>query len=249
MTLPANLPALLRAEGLRVVEHDGWRKRGRPGPFAPVGVLCHHTATPKSASDAAVCRLLIVGRSDLPGPLSQIGLARDGTVHLIAAGRANHAGTAQSSGTVAAGDGNTLYIGIEAFNDGVGEPWPAVQYDAYVTLAAALSKHVTGNSAQTVRGHKETSVTGKIDPRFDMDTFRARVDDRITDRDQSEEDDMPSIRELLDEPLNKNEPKGTLQSQGVTVGEALTLLPIIAEQLGGKAGEALERFRQSKPKG
>ena len=173
--LPTNLPRLLRAEGLTVVEHEGWRTRGRPGSFAPVGVLCHHTATRATSSDDAVCRLLIGGRSDLPGPLCQIGLARDGTVHLIAAGRANHAGSAKASGTVAAGDGNTLYIGIEAFNDGVGEAWPAVQYDAYVTLAAALTKHVTGNSVQTVRGHKETSVTGKVDPLFDMDAFRVRV--------------------------------------------------------------------------
>jgi hypothetical protein len=245
VTLPANLPALLRAEGLRVVEHGGWRARGRPGAFSPVGVLCHHTATSKSASDEAVCRLLIVGRSDLPGPLCQIGLARDGTVHLIAAGRANHAGSAKSSGTVAAGDGNTLYIGIEAFNDGVGEPWPAVQYDAYVTLAAALCEHVTGNSAQTVRGHKETSLSGKIDPRFDMDTFRARVDDRITDRDQSEEDDDMKLTDAL----NPHDPKGNPTTANVTVGEVWSAYWI--ELVEGR--EAAERYAQrameSKAKG
>ncbi|HEY9353032.1 MAG TPA: N-acetylmuramoyl-L-alanine amidase [Nocardioides sp.] len=171
--LPSNLPGLLRDAGLRVVEVDGWRDRGRPGSFAPVGVLCHHTATRKSTSDSAVVRLLRVGRSDLPGPLSQLGLARDGTVYIIAAGRANHAGRAKSSGAVAAGDGNELYIGIEAFNDGVGEPWPAVQREAYELLAAVLSVEVTGNSAQTVRAHRETSITGKIDPRgIDMGDFR-----------------------------------------------------------------------------
>lgn len=173
--LPSNLPTILRDAGLKVVEVDGWRGRGRPGSFAPVGVLCHHTATRKTASDAAVVRLLRVGRSDLPGPLCQIGLSRNGTVYLIAAGRANHAGRAKASGTVAAGDGNTLYIGIEAFNDGVGEPWPEIQKDAYARLCAVLSVEVTGNSSQTVRGHKETSVTGKVDPRFDMGKFRADV--------------------------------------------------------------------------
>jgi endonuclease/exonuclease/phosphatase family metal-dependent hydrolase len=174
--LPSNLPKILRDAGLKVVEVDGWRDRGRPGSFAPVGVLCHHTATKKSTSDAAVVRLLRVGRSDLPGPLCQIGLARDGTVYLIAAGRANHAGRAKASGTVAAGDGNELYIGIEAFNDGVGEPWPTVQREAYELVCAVLSVKITGNSAQTVRGHKETSVTGKIDPRgIDMGKFRTDV--------------------------------------------------------------------------
>lgn len=178
--LPSNLPEILRDAGLKVVEVDGWRGRGRPGAFSPVGVLCHHTATRKSSSDAAVVRLLRVGRSDLPGPLSQIGLARDGTVYLIAAGRANHAGRAKASGTVAAGDGNELYVGIEAFNDGVGEPWPIVQRDAYELLCAVLSVKVTGNSVNTVRGHKETSVTGKIDPRFSMPAFREAVGAEMT---------------------------------------------------------------------
>lgn len=178
--LPANLPTILRSAGLDVVEVPGWRGRGRPastGGFDPVGVLCHHTATSQSSSDEAVVRLLVQGRSDLPGPLCHLGLGRDGTVYVIADGRANHAGTAKKSGTVAAGDGNQLYIGIEAFNDGRGEPWPAAQYDAYVRLAAALCVKVTGNSAQTVRAHKETSATGKIDPTFAMDPFRDRVAD------------------------------------------------------------------------
>ena len=177
--LPSNLPQILRARGLKVVEHHGWQTRGRPGAFNPVGVLCHHTATSKRSKDSDVIALLIRGRSDLPGPLCQIGLDRDGTVHLIAADRANHAGKAKASGTVGAGDGNALYVGVEAFNDGVGEKWPAAQYNAYVTLAAALSANVTGNSAQSVRGHKETSVTGKIDPTFDMDDFRAAVAKQI----------------------------------------------------------------------
>lgn len=176
--LPDNLPQTLRNYGLKVVEVPGWRTRGRPastGGFDPVGVLCHHTATTKRISVAAVLRLLIKGRSDLPGPLCQISLGRDGTVYIVAAGRANHAGKAKASGTVAGGDGNTLYIGIEAQNDGVGEAWPAVQYAAYVLLCAVLSVEVTHNTANTVRGHKETSLTGKVDPKFDMDEFRNKV--------------------------------------------------------------------------
>lgn len=180
--LPSDLAATLRKYGLKVVVVPGYSTRGRPvetGGFDPVGVLCHHTATGKSSLVASVLRLLIVGRSDLPGPLCQIGLGRDGTVYLVASGRANHAGTAKSSGTVSAGDGNTLYIGIEAFNDGVGEPWPAVQYNAYILLASVLSVEITKNSANTVRGHKETSVTGKVDPRFDMNAFRNKVAAKI----------------------------------------------------------------------
>ncbi|WP_170169816.1 peptidoglycan recognition protein family protein [Nocardioides aurantiacus] len=174
--LPIDLPTTLRKAGLKVQVHgNDWQARGRPGSFNPVGVLCHHTATSKRTSDGATIQLLIDGRPDLPGPLCQLGLSRDGTVHVIAGGRTNHGGKAKSSGTVSAGDANSLYIGIEAFNDGVGEPWPKEQVDAYVLLAATLCKKVTGNSAETVRGHKETSVTGKIDPTFSMPDFRKRV--------------------------------------------------------------------------
>lgn len=176
--LPNDTAIKLRKRGLTVVEHAGWQTRGRPastGSFQPVGVLCHHTATPKDASNDNVVGLLINGRSDLPGPLCHFGLDRDGKVHLIASGRANHAGEAKASGTVAAGDGNVLYIGIEAFNAGPAEDYPEAQYQAYIKLAAALCLDFTHNSEKTVRGHKETSVTGKIDPNFNMDAFRLRV--------------------------------------------------------------------------
>lgn len=181
-SLPNDLPKILRDAGLKVSEVDGWRNRARPastGGFAPVGVLCHHTATDRHTRDSSVLALLVGGRSDLPGPLCQLGLGRDGTVYVVAAGRANHAGTAKPSGTVAGGDGNSLYIGIEAFNDGVGEAWPKAQYDAYVLLCATLCAKVTHNSASTVRGHKETSVTGKVDPTFNMDEFRGAVAARL----------------------------------------------------------------------
>lgn len=177
-TLPEDLPQILRKHGLKVVVVPGWRTRKTntwSNGFDPVGVGCHHTATGRNWLLAAVLRLLTAGRPGLSGPLCNCGLGRDGTVYIIAAGRANHAGVARESGTVSAGDGNKMYIGIEAFNDGLGETWPAVQYNAYVLLAAVLSVEITKNSAETVRGHKEISTTGKIDPRFDMNTFRTNV--------------------------------------------------------------------------
>lgn len=182
--LPKDLPARIRKHGLTVVEIDGWYERGRPastGDFNPVGCLVHHTASASNGRNAIP--LLVQGRSDLEGPLCHLSLDRQGIVYVVAAGRANHAGQAKASGTVAGGDGNVLYIGIEAQNLGTGERWPQAQYDAYVRLCAALCVEVTGNSANTVRAHRETSVTGKIDPAgptpyegsFDMDKFRARV--------------------------------------------------------------------------
>lgn len=189
--LPSNLPDILRKHGLKVVEIAGWRDRGVDGSFNPVGVLCHHTAGHDDIGDpgddlAYVKNVLVKGRADLRGPLCQLALSAEGVVYIVAAGRANHAGNAKASGTVSSGNGNTLYIGIEAMNAGTGrDNWEKSQYEAYVLLSAVLSIEVTGNSSETVRAHKETSVTGKIDPAgpiaylneksFDMGKFRARV--------------------------------------------------------------------------
>lgn len=200
MVMLTNLADVCRDAGLKVREVEGWRTRGRPtGGFNPVGVLCHHTATGPSTSNGNVESLLVRGRSDLPGPLAQLGLERDGTVVVIAAGRANHAGTAKASGSVGAGDGNALFVGVEAYNSGVGEPWPQAQYDAYVTLCAALCRDITGNSAATVRAHRETSVTGKIDPAgIDMERFRARVAEQIEGDDMAQQD-VDRINNRLDD--------------------------------------------------
>ena len=101
------LADVLRAARLEVVEHDGWKLRGSE-LLRVEGIVCHHTASSPKAPDDAVCRLLINGRSDLRGPLCQLGLDRHGRYHLIAAGRGNHNGR---------GEWGNQSIGIEAFND------------------------------------------------------------------------------------------------------------------------------------
>lgn len=170
-----DLAAACRTSGLKVVEVEGWRTRTRPastGSFAPKGILCHHSG---GASDGLpyAAWLGLQGRPDLPPPLCQLSLGRDGTVYVIAAGRANHAGVAKAAGTLPKGDGNTMYLGIEAMNTG-SEGWKVEQYDAYVILVAALCLFYDW-PVENVRGHKETSVTGKIDPTFDMNKFRDDV--------------------------------------------------------------------------
>ncbi|MEV0697455.1 hypothetical protein AB0I53_05990 [Saccharopolyspora sp. NPDC050389] len=107
------LADVLRGAGLRVVETDGWRDRAARGarPNRPVGVLNHHTATPASlARPAPTVRMCITGRPDLDGPLCHAVIAFDGTVRMVAAGRANHAGKAKASGPNPGGDGNALYV-------------------------------------------------------------------------------------------------------------------------------------------
>ncbi|HEX2578680.1 MAG TPA: N-acetylmuramoyl-L-alanine amidase [Aquihabitans sp.] len=163
------LPGVLRDAGLTVVEHAGWRTRGSE-LRAIHGVVCHHTATSARTSDSAVARLLIVGRADLKGPLCQLGLRRSGVFDVITSGRGSHNGFGRW--------GNDS-IGIEAYNDGVGEPWRPVQVDAYQRGCAAICRHLR-LSASFVQGHKETDPRRKIDPAgIDMHAFRARVTDLL----------------------------------------------------------------------
>ncbi|WP_051548980.1 peptidoglycan recognition protein family protein [Nocardioides sp. URHA0032] len=122
--LPPTLPKLPRTAGLTVVEIDGWQRRGRPsytGGFDPVGVLWHDTGG--APGGLAYAKWLACdGRSDLPAPLSHLSIGRDGAVYVCSAGRANHAGVARPSPSVAGGDGNVLYIGVEVQNTG-SEGW------------------------------------------------------------------------------------------------------------------------------
>lgn len=150
-----NLADVLRADPIlapRVVEHDGWETRGRPpstGNFMPSGILCHHTAGGRSWDDAKEIAICQAGNADAPGPITQLLVGRVGrggipgvsAVHVLAAGRSNHAGGAVipwiGPNRV---DGNANLIGIEASNDGIGEPWPDAQIDTYLRVAACLRK-------------------------------------------------------------------------------------------------------------
>lgn len=168
MHLPANLPSLIRQTGLRVVVvGDDWRSNERPGTFLPTGVLNHHTgASAKGwslAKELSYARWMFrVGRSDLNPPLVQIALGRSGVVYIGSGGRANHAGTAKASGSVSAGDGNRLYIGIEWMLSGT-EAIPAGMRKAGTTLNAVLTEKVLNTSVNTISCHYQTSVTGKWD--------------------------------------------------------------------------------------
>ena len=168
------LPDVLAGAGLKVSLVDGWEGRGHDALGRILGVICHYTATPDTRRNMPTLDLLVHGRSDLPGPLSQLGLGRDGTYYVIASGRANHAGRGEWNGIMA---GNTNLIGIEAENSGRGDdPWPAVQLDAYHRGVAAILREV-GRTAASCCGHREFARPSgrKTDPNFEMDEFRQRV--------------------------------------------------------------------------
>jgi hypothetical protein len=168
------LASALNSAGCKTVELAGWQTRTRPGVFGPVrGVLCHHTAGP-ATGNAPSLSTIVNGRPDLPGPLSHLHLARDGTFSVIAAGRCNHAGPGAWQGVTS---GNTSFIGIEAENAGDGtDPWPDVQMEAYAKGVAAILKHIGAPAIMCV-GHKEYALPPgrKIDPSFNMTAFRQKV--------------------------------------------------------------------------
>ncbi|GAA2790145.1 peptidoglycan-binding protein [Streptomyces showdoensis] len=197
---PDRLLAALRAEGVTVVEHDGWRthNRNHVGTWGPVvGVMIHHTVSSGTASSVRICN---DGYAGLPGPLCHGVIAKDGTVHLISAGRANHAGGGDPSvlqavtsetygarppaprehqGSDGAVDGNPRFYGFECINLGNGEdPWPPEQLLAIERVSAALCR-AHGWGARSVIGHSEWS-DWKNDPRgFGMPGMRDRIQRRL----------------------------------------------------------------------
>ena len=168
------LQHVLKNAGLKVATVPGWEDRGRSdvGPIA--GVICHHTAGPRAGNMPSL-KIITEGRADLPGPLSQLGLGRDGTFYVIASGRCNHAGAGIWNGAT---NGNANFIGIEAENTGLANdfPWPAVQLDAYQRGVAAILRHLH-IGAECCAGHREYALPAgrKPDPSLDMPSFRSSV--------------------------------------------------------------------------
>lgn len=157
-----------RRWGLAVVEVDGWQSRGS-SDFNPRGCVAHHTAGPSGGGDMPSLNTLIHGRPDLAGPLCNYGLGRSGTVYVVAAGRANHAGSGGWRGL----SGNSSVVGIEAENDGY-QPWPAVQTDCYAVLCAAICDTLDIDPGMTCRHHEWRAE--KPDPHdIDGDTGRATI--------------------------------------------------------------------------
>jgi len=166
------LPDVLKAAGLKVALVDGWANRGHGDVGPTLGVLCHHTAGPKHGNMPSL-GTVIQGRPDLPGPLAQLGLGRDGIYYVIAAGKCFHAGAGSWEGVT---NGNINFIGIEAENTGHPDDslWPDVQMDAYRRGVAAILTHI-GRGVHWCAGHKEYAPSRKDDPDFDMNAFRASV--------------------------------------------------------------------------
>ncbi|MFG2269147.1 N-acetylmuramoyl-L-alanine amidase [Streptomyces chartreusis] len=189
---PAQFAAKLRAEGATVVEVGDWEthNRNHVGPWGPVhGAMIHHTVTKGAQTTVNICRN---GYAGLPGPLCHGVITKDGKVHLIGYGRANHAGlgdpdvlravtneTALPADNEATVDGNRHFYGFECENLGDGQdPWPEAQLLAIERVSAAICRH-HGWTERSIIGHLEWQP-GKSDPRgFTMAWMRERIAKRL----------------------------------------------------------------------
>ena len=165
--LAARLERAVKNAGVKYKKVSGWASRGHGTMGSIQSIICHHTAGPASGN-APSLNVVAYGRPGLSGPLSQLFLARDGTVYLVAAGVSYHAGRVVSNKYT-----NSHAIGIEAEATGTSS-WPAHQVNEYAKLCKALIKEF-GLSTSRVVGHKEAAPRRKIDPNFSMNDFRAKV--------------------------------------------------------------------------
>lgn len=237
------LAEVLEQAGLKVAEVPGWQSRGRREMGQVKGVLCHHTAGAVRGNMPSL-GLLVEGRSDLAGPLAQLGLGRDGTFYVIAAGLCNHAGAGRWQDS---NNGNSCFIGIEAENTGRSDdPWPEVQMDAYRRGVAALLHHLR-LPADCCAGHKEYALPKgrKPDPDFDMLTFRQVVAEMLAN--PSRPDLIPAQEPSHpDDPDRPSRPTLRRASQGDWVRHVQARVGMVCDgNFGPETEAAVRRFQRA----
>lgn len=172
------------AEGLRkhgVVVHfaPGWDRRGNGQTSDYRGGTMHHTATGYGTAPA----ILINGRPDLAGPLCNSAGNADGSVTIIAAHPANHAGASggRSMGPLPVTRSFNRHVwGHEIVYPG-DKPMTPAQYRTACILGGVIAGVLRAPNPEVIRAHAETSITGKWDPGYapgrtiDMGRYRADI--------------------------------------------------------------------------
>lgn len=190
---PDRLTAIVEyvsAHDVPVEWEGGWETRGGRR-FAPQAATFHHDASPKGSDIRHIIR---DGHSTLSGPLANFYPTRAGSLVVIAAGRANHAGKGGWKGL----RGNSTTWGIEIANNGVGEPYGDAQLRV-VTLLMRAFVVVDGVPVGFLHSHHEWAPDRKRDPALDperqsgpwnMDRFRHDVSRQPDPEPDPEDDDM-----------------------------------------------------------
>jgi hypothetical protein len=184
---PVWLEDVLRpALGDRLKTLPGWQDSGVGGTMQEIwGIIWHHTG-----NGAATAQSIRDGRPDLAGPLSQLHIAQDGTVTIVAVGPCNHAGKGSWPG-LPTDDANDRTIGIECAwprdtsiteATQTRERWPDAQIISMRDVGAALTKYLGVDVSHNI-SHKEWATQGpagwrqgKWDPgNLSMPWFRGEI--------------------------------------------------------------------------
>lgn len=167
------LAAVARRTGFQVVELPGWQTAGHGEMGQVEGVVLHHDASNRATKSTGLqlAQAIRVGRPDLPGPDAHYYIDRAGVIYVMAAGLCWHAGAVRSTYYA-----NAHSIGIEAGNDGTGEPWAPAVMASYIALTSELLTEFD-LAVGRAGGHREvcSPVGRKIDPTFDVNAFRSLV--------------------------------------------------------------------------
>lgn len=160
--------ARLRAAGITVHEWAGWDRRGNGQTSNYEGGIVHHTASAFGSAlpGTGIGGVLVNGRSDLTGPLCNYAGNDDGSVTCIAAHPANHAGASggRSMGPLpVTGLFNPRVMGLEIVYPGT-VPMRDAQHRTALIWSRIVADVLGYSNIQRIRGHFETSVTGKVDP-------------------------------------------------------------------------------------
>ena len=191
----------LKAAGLNVEALDGWQMRAASAyHFEPAGIMLHHTASNAQSGNMPCRNLIINGRKDLKGPLSQFLVGRNGDILLVSGKRCNHAGRGMAGrietllADVEPPDygqglydapkpgayrvGNKHFVGFECEANGVGERWSDDLIDATVAACAVLCILHDWNPLTRVLCHREWT-SRKVDPDLRI-PWRRLINDAVT---------------------------------------------------------------------
>jgi hypothetical protein len=186
------LADVLSTAGLNVIEEQGWKTAGKdPGDLRFTGILDHHTGSLTIGGKHQSFGTVTKGRPDLSGPLCNWYICRANDVHLIASGKANHAGTGKWNGMTTSAQLLGCEIEHTGFPPGFEalaerdnaeiEEWSFFTVATAATADAAVLRHL-GRTAEDVAAHFEFALPPgrKPDPRgWDMEFYRQLVADQL----------------------------------------------------------------------
>jgi len=173
------LPDILRDAGLPVEVLPEFAGNGKE-PKGWVAMVDHHDASPISSGVNGGLNSIRYGRPDLPKPLANLFLKRNGVHVCVADGAANHPGVSYLplEGGISSGV-KYRALGREVALNGIGEPYPTNgrQYEAMQQGNAAICIYLGLDPATQLWDHKSIArpVGRKIDIRpYDLPDGRVR---------------------------------------------------------------------------